>query len=722
MCRIEERVYIRADGHRSKFEDHYPCDKSRGGNLCSRVKRKTSEYHTKNGPHSRDDTPSPINPLTPTGTGTYVVQQRRPSSTGVRPSTRDGSKPIAPEIIINFGPRLDKGKKSAPTTTPAKHSKRASLGASSIGSNDAAVDSPGSDASQTIRTGFPDAPLPPSAFGHTDHYLSTPTTSHGFFYPQTSSMSSLSGSSQPSSLYVTSDPDREMLDSRRTSRYPPTIVQHQPPVMPSSFTSRGQPDRSSASYRTAVRAPQAYTQDTHTPDGLFPLDYGELADRSASSHASSGVPDITRRGKDRDESRRKKEEARKLQEASDRHLAEELAKAENLKQVRFELGRQEARAKERAEKAFAEKEKLKAEDREDARWQKKKELEKRERDELATKERRKEQDRRERDELAVKERRKEQEKRDRDEQAAKERRKEQERRDRDEQAVKERKREQEKRDRDEQAAKERRRERSKPTTGESTSKRPTGSRRMSMTQGEMEVQRQLLLAENMHMQSEREAADARDREEKSALLRQQQEASAYYDPRGGDRSLARRDSVALPPITTGLSRSDSKRRASIIQANPPVPASPGFSTRPSTTRQQSGPPVSFPSNFNRDYARPVSARRPSFTQENPFAASTRRGSNAGLDRPYVPAPSMPTPTAPSQDPWDLRATQDALPSPHQPRDSRYPLQSRGEATVGRSNSIRQAQQATRAMRNAAQYDSVFDDDSDEIHSPRLRRK
>src|SRR4051812_23716260 len=103
MCRIEERIYVRADGNRSKFEETFHCDKARGGRLCAKVNRRTTEYYPKNGTLTREDTPSPINPPTPNSPETYLVQQRRPSPTVPGPSPRDGQKIVKPEIIIEFG-------------------------------------------------------------------------------------------------------------------------------------------------------------------------------------------------------------------------------------------------------------------------------------------------------------------------------------------------------------------------------------------------------------------------------------------------------------------------------------------------------------------------------------------------------------------------------------------------------------------------------------------
>lgn len=685
MCRVEERIYIGADGHRSKFEESFPCDKSRGGRLCSKVKRRTSEYYPKNGTKVRDDTPSPINPPTPTGTGTYVTQERRPSATVARPSTRDGKR----EIVIEFGGKKGKSSKYPSVSVSTGTYKRSSMGGSSIGSNDVAIESPGSDASNTIRTGFPDAPLPPSAIYGSS--VATPTVAHGH-HRQTSSTSSFTGSSRTPSLYITSDPDYDSPVTYRTGRNNGPPIVHNPTIgaAPSS-PSRNQPGLSS-SYRTTVVAPHGlapgFSQETHTPDGLFPLDYAEFADRSASSHASSGVPENTRRPKSSDERRKKKEadDLRKRQEELDRKFAEEIAKEENVKQVRFELGRAEARAQERADREQADKERARGEAREELRRQAQKEREKL--------------DREERDE------------------ARRQTLKDLERRERDEQAKA-------------------KKEKSKPPTNDFT-RQPTRGRRNSMTQAQVDEQRRLIAAETAHMQGERDIADAREREERLATARLQQEAPGYWDPRGGDRnlasnssnntvttSLARRNSITSS-AAPGLARSNSKRRTSIIQPNPPSAIAPQtFSSRPSARRE--GPPVSFPANFNQEYSRPQSARRNSISLDNPFAAPpTRgpaplplgsvppRGSGSSVDNPFAPT-SVLSPTAPV-DPWDLRTVQDALP-PTRDAESRYNLKQRGEAVISRSTPHSRAQQATRAMGRAAGYEDDYEDDSDEVAAP-----
>jgi hypothetical protein len=363
MCRVEERVYISAEGNRSKFEDTFPCSQARSGRLCPNVKKRTTEYYPKKAIAPRNDTPSPINPPTPTGTGSYLVQQRRPSSSGGRPSTRDGPK----SIIIDFG--SNKSKKYA-----GNAHKRPSLNASSA--DDIAIESPGSD---TVRTGYPEAPLPPqtAVFGHTDDYITPPSTSHGYHHRHTSSSSSYTGSSRTPSLYVTSDPDYESPASTRSTKLPPAIHYSSATGAPSSPSkSRIRGGTSSASYNLTVVAPHGgNSHESHAQDGHSLHDYQDFADRSASSHASSGASAKSRKGKTSEQPRRGKDGERRRQEEIAREVADALAKEENIKQVRFELDRPKVRAQERAETLLAEKEKQRAIEREETRQRKERERE-----------------------------------------------------------------------------------------------------------------------------------------------------------------------------------------------------------------------------------------------------------------------------------------------------------------------------------------------------------
>ncbi|CAI9630826.1 unnamed protein product [Alternaria burnsii] len=110
---------------------------------------------------------SPTNPPTPTSSGAYLVQTRRSSDSGSRPSTRDGQRPIHPEIIISFGSKKDKTKKYPSISVSTKPFHQSSIGPRE--SNKAAVDSDseaavspdteGSETSYTLRTGFPEVSM-----------------------------------------------------------------------------------------------------------------------------------------------------------------------------------------------------------------------------------------------------------------------------------------------------------------------------------------------------------------------------------------------------------------------------------------------------------------------------------------------------------------------------------------------------------------------------------
>jgi hypothetical protein len=371
MCRLVERVYINADGHRSKFEDSFPCDKARNGKLCSKAKKRTTEYHTKRDSiPPRGDTPSPVNPPTPTGTGTYLVQQRRPSLSGGRPSTRDGQK----SIIIDFGPKSYKSKKY--TLGSNKH---LSIGATY---DDIAVESPGSDASHTIRTGLPEAPLPPQAsYDHSDTYSTASNVSHGYYHRHTSSTSTYPESSRIPSLYVTSDTDYDFPTNTRSTKLPPTIHYPSNVSAPSSpGQSRTHGGTTSANHNLTVVTP-GYIQEPPLPNTLSALDYQDYADRSGSSHASSGSASQTGRGQASDQPRKKEDGKGRQQEFE----------AENIKQVRFELRRAEIQTKEQMETLLAEREKQRAAERDEIRRHKEKERKQRERpEEAAAKSRKKE--------------------------------------------------------------------------------------------------------------------------------------------------------------------------------------------------------------------------------------------------------------------------------------------------------------------------------------------
>ena len=592
MCRIEEREEFTPDGRPLTSTRACLCAKARGDRPCRDAIHVPIRYIPRSGSMG---TPSPTNPPTPT-TSTYLVQARRPSGSGSRPSTRDGQRPISNEIFIEFGTKKDKGKKYPLISLSSKPYDRSSLG--SVGSHDIAVNSVGSDASYTYRTGFPEAPLPPpAAFDHHSSYLTTPTAPYG----QSSRHVPSASSSQTPSLYVASDAEYDPPARQRSTKRSSTVIHNPPTAVPSSPPQR-QGGMSSDSYRTARVAPR----ETYTSDRPHPLDYDAFADHSSSSYTSSGAPEGARHTRTGDERHRQSKSVRH-QEESDRRVVDERDKEDTGRHVHFDTIRADSRAKARAETLFAEKEKDRALAREEAR------------------------------------------------------------------RVKEEERlRQEKKDLEEKKAQARKKEKSSHPTIDYTKKRPDASRRLSssMTSAQLADQKRLIKAEEQQMRSERQIAEAREREEELAARKNQQEKpAAYWDPRGGDRSLstrresmARHDSLTSNTRPAGLTRTPSKRRPSVSQPSPPVLDTqvPTESYRPCSSRKRAPPPLSFPANFNQDYARPPSARRPSISQDNPFAAAT-----------------MMSPQSVSQDPWDLRTVEGSLPSARPLGDGRRPsMQSR----------------------------------------------
>jgi hypothetical protein len=205
MCRLDERIYISADGNRSKFEDSFPCDKAQPGKLCSKVKRRTTEYFPKRGTvPRRDGTPPPVDSVIPTVTGSYIVQQRRPSLT-----KREES--IKREVVIDLGSKRNKGQKYSSNST-----KRSSISAGAAYDN-VAAEWQDEDASHTIRTSFPELPLPSASYGCSDAYSTTPNVAREDHHRHTSSVSSYGGSD------VTPDSDYYLLTSTRGKKLSPVI-------------------------------------------------------------------------------------------------------------------------------------------------------------------------------------------------------------------------------------------------------------------------------------------------------------------------------------------------------------------------------------------------------------------------------------------------------------------------------------------------------------------
>lgn len=609
--------------------------------------------------------------------------------TGARPSTRDS------KIVIEFGgTRKDsKSKKYPMVTVSNKAYKRSSLGATSVTSNEGAIESPGSEASYTMRTGFADVSVPPTDHSRTSQTYRTRHDVPAGHYRQTSSSVT---SSQPPSLYATSDAESPAASARQLPSYPRTIVHNPlPGVAPSSPNTSRAPVSAPApaspqGHRIRVATPRTSSRDNIGADGLTPLDYSDFVDQSASSHASSSraaAPEITDRAADREQRRKQKEDDRKRQEEADRRYAEELDKQEEAKQVRFDLGRAEDRTNQRAEQKIAESEKRRAEERDDAR-RRKKDHEQR------------------------------------------------------------------------PPTKKPEREKTKPPTRDFT-RRPGGhSRRSSMTQADIDEMNRLRLQEEAQMAREREATEIRERNEQTAALRQQQQASDYWDPRGGgDRypipnasaGVGRRGSVSsrrpsitgnLPPMG-GLGRSNSTRRVSIIQAAPP-PNPPAlttqfspqqqYSTRPPSSHYQNPPTMFSPSSYTSS-SRPPSARHPS-NHEIPFAQPPTRTSHTNLDtnpftlpptrpvhpshpphdHPFAVASSALAPHETGRDRWDGRELRDALPRTNQ----HHTLQRRGDGDERRAHG--RAQQATRNLETAQGYEDEYESSNEEDEERKLAGK
>jgi hypothetical protein len=557
MCRVEERVYFSSEGHQTKFEDEFPCDKSRNGRLCSNVKRRSTEYYPNKGRVSHEDgaPPAPLNPPTPTGSGSYLVQQRPPTR---RDGRRDGPKAIKPEIIIEFGSKKDRGKKYTSVSLNTAR-KRASLGATS---SDVEIESDGSDASYVIRTGFPDAPVSPPGSSATD---ASRTYARKYAH-STASGSSNSASSQVPSLTWTSDGDDGASPHRRREGYPPTVV-HNPSI-------------------------------PEDPSGSF-------VDRFT-------APVISSRQADRDRLRQARREEARQQEQLDREVAGALAKEENVKQVRFELGRAEGRARERAENIFAQKEKQRAEEREQHRRQRTLSLLNEEvkgeglpsgfpKDVPAS-------------------------------------------------------------------------GATRPTKLLTHSLgHLQGWLEANQDNPYPSTDTKRNLAQECGM-TERQVTtwftNARARQ-----LGLEKGNSSYYNPRDGNRIISVNSSRDVPgystsrpsesPIGTafpsGRVRSNSSRRTSFAQPNPPKVSDRTNTTQtyssPPSARTRAPPPVSSPSNFN---SRPGPARLQSFSLGNsPFSALSSR-KPAIVDNPFAPTSA----TNVNQDLWDIRSKRDTLPTTH----------------------------------------------------------
>ncbi|KAF1922525.1 uncharacterized protein M421DRAFT_354471 [Didymella exigua CBS 183.55] len=297
MCRVDEKIYVRSDGRRSKFQDTSLCERGRRrGKMCSNAEVRRTEYP--------DPTSSPIasSPITPS----FSTQARRPSASS-RPSTRDGSiKSLKPEIHIDL--TVNKGKPYFSITTGK--SKRESAGSNS------AFESGGSEASHAVRTGYPEI-LHPSLNSHLR------TQSSRYRHP--SPDESIPSSSRLSHVYHnSSDYDTPSLATGTTATSSGTrpVIHHTPhtSAMPAQInTTLGQAGGPASPYRTTEVAPRA------------------------SRNNGSYTPEITGRDEDK---RRRHDEQRKQHEAADRELVANSVSEEN-QRAHF------SRAEERASKTFA---------------------------------------------------------------------------------------------------------------------------------------------------------------------------------------------------------------------------------------------------------------------------------------------------------------------------------------------------------------------------------
>ena len=327
MCRIEERVYVAADGSRQMFEHMVRCPRARGSHLCANVQRRSTEYMS-SPPSLRDDAPSPISLNPPTPPGSYIVEHRRPS-------TRDDGKSIRSEFVI------DLGKEGRDTKY-----KRSSLGATSSSVSAASSGDAYTKTSSSPIHAFTDV--------GSSGYQTIPTLPSHRRHPSSAS----SSRSRPTSQHGRVE---DALNRHRTSY--PTVVHNPlearastPSDLPTGLSPHEGPSRSGSRGADAKSSPYHSTL-------VSPLS-------SNSSGSRAAAPEITDRGLDREARRQRAETERKRQEDFDRQKAEALA-AEEARQAARETLRFEMRAQERAQNRIAESEKRRAEEREEGRRAKK---------------------------------------------------------------------------------------------------------------------------------------------------------------------------------------------------------------------------------------------------------------------------------------------------------------------------------------------------------------
>ncbi|CAI6337494.1 unnamed protein product [Periconia digitata] len=674
MCQLFEKITIKDDGRRIVAQDTVRCSRASRGKLCSNVTKKTTEYYPQTssiGSRREASSASPVSngPFTPPTAGGptgYNTEIHRPSST--RSSRRPSA--IKPEIVIEIG-----GKNGGTKIYPkgSKSYKRSSLGAASTHSNEAVLDSPGSD---RIPTGYPEASFaPPNYSGPAENYNYRHAVPQG--HRHTSSSSSHTAASQVPSL--TSEPDSP--SGRRNARYPPALVHNPiPAAPPSPASSRAHHASNSASSSSATH----YRTETVVPQ--FPIDYDEFIPRPpVSSNAGSGhdgAPEITARALYREERRRAEKQR---QEESDRRLAEQLDRdnEKEEKQVRFVDDRDKSRSEQRNEAAWAEQEKYRAQSREEARQQKE---EKRRKEEKRS--------------------RKESEKR----------------------ATKkpERAKAQPPLSYDKHSGRTRRRSSVSMTPEEKEVL--DRLRRMDIAQQEREreaADRRELGEQQMTVQYPPAPA--------SSLL-EQQENVGYYNPRASGTSLGRRGSISRRGSVSNnpVSITQPAPPQQNYSTRPPNTHYPSESYI--TSNNSSRPVSARHSSYHHQnpFAQPPTRTSGTSQDSNPFAApSTRPVHPSSNDHVFSLTQSV---VSPSSDPWDERQARSNLPSS---TSGGYPrhnaLQRMGEQVINRSgdrDAHRRVQAATHNMGRAINHESAYesstsseeeDEEDEEVEHARAAR-
>lgn len=618
MCRIEERMYVDEDGRRRTIEQPFLCQHARNGRPCSNTRKKVVDFPIGPPLITRDDTSSPAstyNPPTPTGSGTYILEERAPSHSR-KGSNAGGSKRVIhpPEIIIQIGSsKKDKGKDYRGLTS--KSYKRSSLGAASTMSPDIAVESPSSDASFTIRTGFPEAPMSPA----TPICAIRPAGGQGHGYSNSAS----SIVSQAPSLYGPSEPGSPSLP--RPSRYGPTVVHNPTGDLPlPSPSTQGPPQAAPVAYRTKIVEPRDSAEQVHAEPRVR-FEHSDLIDSIGASHFQSkreNAPEIFGRDAERTRLRQARAEAERKEERAEREKKEAEQLEEEARQARLERARFESRASERAENSFAYRELRRMQEREEAR-------------KLKDQERAAEEAHRKRKDEDAAEEARQQQRREANQRTADAARRKAGRQP--EEAIVEKERQ----------------------VKDAEAKLRKREHRRSMYHSQPDaaaLERKRLLAEtHAQMAIERQAAEQREREEEAALAaytmsapssqgHQQQPAvdPHYYDPRGGSRNpgagdnvglgrrnsiSARRNSISSAALPAPLGRTSSKRRPPIVQPAPPSSLSSHSNAFSSIIVSSAGSQTS--------YTRPPSARHSSYDMENPFAAPPTRLPQASQNNAFV---------------------------------------------------------------------------------------